>query len=101
MAEEVALAGCPVGGEERVSAFLSAERSVFVVLSLCLSDCSEVVMVVGSFAEFLSFLSLQELSELRVSSSLSSSELEMVVAEIAERWREVCLSVSSVSSWRS
>lgn len=100
MAEEVVSAGCPVVGEERVSAFLSAERPVFVVLSLCLSDCSEVVMVVvGSFAEALSVLSLQELQELRVS-PLSASELEMVVAEIAARWREVRVSLS-LYDWRA
>jgi len=63
---------------------------------------SEVVMVVvGSFAEALSVLSLQELQELRVSSSLSSSERSLVLSEIAARWREVCLSVSSLSDWRA
>lgn len=58
------------------------------------------MVVVGSFSEFLSVLSLQELSDLRVSSRLSPAELEMVVAEIAERWREVRLSWS-LADWRA
>lgn len=58
-------------------------------------------MVVSSFSEFLSVLSLQELQELRVSSSLSSSERSLVLSEIAERWREVVVSVSSLSDWRA
>jgi len=100
LAEEVVSAGV----FQLAFPFLSAGVSCVVVgeggVSLVLI-CSEAVMVVSSFSELVSLLSLQELQELRVSSSLSSSERSLVLSEIAERWREVCLSVSSLSDWRA